>query len=102
MNGEYYRMVAASGVVFRPLVLVKLVCLDPDDDLGIIRFRHEGPDVDAVLAPARQRCFRGKCASWLEITGVSASNCFPGSDCLREVLLRGQSSPLTPQKVTLS
>ena len=49
MNYLTYRVVVAAGVVFRPLRLVKLVRLNPNDDLSVIRLRHEPEDVNSVL-----------------------------------------------------
>ena len=48
-----YRVVAAAGVVLRSLRLVKLVRLNPNDDLSVIRLRHEAKDVNSVLTSVK-------------------------------------------------
>ena len=49
MNYLTYRVVVAAGVVLRSLRLVKLVRLNPNDDLGVIRLHHEAKDVNSIL-----------------------------------------------------
>ena len=43
-------MVTAAGIVLGSLRLIKLIRLNPNDDLSVIRLRHEAEDVNSILS----------------------------------------------------